>query len=243
MFVPFEEAKNNGRKLMIPTWLKTVAWICALPMLIFARDALAANYVVSLADMTVFNGVCHGPRCTDDDYISLTVEGPNGQSWTRTFGPNQLHKGNVTKWALSSAPINAPQNTQSQLTITWVAINKGHGVNADTLRNAADIAATVYTSRTNEQQSPGQQGQPTLVDAVIQGIKSAVDWVTKDCDTELFRQRVVIDGATLSNLAGHDGWQVEPEEHSKLFKIFDFPNIHSPCATGHYNLKVEIQPG
>jgi hypothetical protein len=222
--------------MMLQYSMKAVVWSWAFPLLVFAaKHAEAGTYVVTLADMTVFNGVCHGPGCTDDDYITLIVVGPNGQSFAKTFGPNRLHKNDHPSWGLSSTFIEVPGNSQSQLTIEWAAISKGHSANANTVRDAIDAAATAYA----EQQ---QQGQQTgLLDAIVAGVKTAVIWVTQDCDTGLFDQKVTIDGATLSNLAGYDGWQVEPENPAaKWFRVFDYPNIQSSCQIGHYNLKVEI---
>ena len=100
---------------------------------------------------------------------------------------------------LPGGGLDVPGNSQSQLTIEWAAINKDHSANTNTVRDAIDAAATAYAK---QQQQQGQQ--KGLLDVIVAGVKSVVPWVTQDCDTGLFHQKVTIDGATLSNLAGYD---------------------------------------
>ena len=73
--------------------------------------------------MTVWNNVAR--LGTDTTYIALAVQGPNGQRFSQTYGPNKLHKKQTTNWALSSPAINVPADAASKLIISWSAINSG----------------------------------------------------------------------------------------------------------------------
>lgn len=217
--------------------MKLKSWILAGTMLL-PFGAHAQSYVVGLAHMTVWNGVCRGPNCTDTDYISLTVKGPNGQIWSKTYGPNDLHKNNRSNWDLQSPPISVPADSNAKLEVTWAAVNKGHDASAENVKAAIDKAADAY-AKSNDTDSSN------LAKAIVETIKAGVGWFTQNCDTSLFSGTEVYDGATLAT-TGPTGYTVgvppdtSPKGSQEWWHVYDYLSIPSPCNTGRYNQVVWI---
>ena len=175
--------------------------------------------------MTVLNGVAHG---TDTDFISLVVEGPNDQHFSRTYGPNNLHRNDTTDWALSSTPISVPQDALSVLKISWAAVNRGNTAGEQIA--AALVEATTEIGR--EAPNPLVVIASTLVDFGLR-------LVLANCDAPLFGQTVSFTGSELAAGLNGNGWS--SESPNKWRAVFDYPNIHSNCDTGHYNLEVHVK--
>jgi hypothetical protein len=192
----------------------------------FAANAAAqTNYFVTLGNMTAWNGVAHA---IDTTYISLSVKGPNGQVFSKTYGPNKLHRNQRTNWALSSTPINVPADAQSTLTISWAAINKG-------TTSLQQIGETL----SNAAASIGQSGG-SPIGVIASTIGGALGGhFLQSCDVPLFGGSATFTGAQLA--AGQLGGRWSPEGPGMWHVVYDYPNIHSPCDTGHYNLEIHIK--
>lgn len=195
------------------------------------NDAVAQptpSYVVTISDMAAWNGVT---RSVDTDYISLWVQGPNGQQFSRTSGPNPVRRGQMINWALSSSPITLPADQHSVLTISWAAVNKENTTSIqevhvkEALANAtAGIAASGATASTVIASSLAAAG---------------VGFGPRNCDAPLFGQSVSFDGATLAAGLNGNGWS--PEGTNAWRAIFDYQPIVTNCVSnGHYNLEVQI---
>jgi hypothetical protein len=190
------------------------------------------SYVVGLGNMTVFQGVARGPNARDTDYVTLTVEGPAGQLWQGTYGPNNVKKNATTNWALWSAPITVPMDGSANLKITWSAINKGHNANADAIKNALASAGDAIRKQTQQDQ------KNEFLGLIAQAFSSTVGWYLANCDTALFNQTVVLENGVLSGFGGHG---LSPEQPDMLHAVYDYLNVQSPCDTGRYNLEFHLK--
>jgi hypothetical protein len=63
--------------------------------------------------------------------------------------------------------------------------------------------------------------------------------LVKDCDAPLFGGAVVLYTDRLQDGEASDDWQ--PAGPHRWRREFDYPNIASPCATGHYRLEVSVE--
>lgn len=183
------------------------------------------RYVVTLGNMTVWNGVAHR---VDTDYIALSVHGPNGQNFSKGYGPNNLHKKQTTNWALSSTPIDVPADAKSTLTIAWAAANKGTSHTQEVIDRLNTIAQDIG------------ENVPNVYAQIISYIAGhIVGYFTVNCDCALFGGKVTFSGAQLAS--GQLGAPWSSEGSGMWHAVFDYPNIQSSCDTGHYNLEVHIK--
>lgn len=199
--------------------------INAMAAILTSTAAAAQTYVVTLGNMVAWNGVAHA---IDTDYISLSVQGPNRQTFKQTYGPNNLHKNQTTNWALSSSPISVPANPQSVLTISWAAINKGTTSLQQIGKGLSDAAEKIGQTSSN----------PLVLIPSTLGGEIAGFFLTS-FDAPLFGGSVSFNGAQLAAGLNSSGWS--PEGPNMLHAVFDYPNIPSPCDKGHYNLEVHIK--
>jgi hypothetical protein len=65
---------------------------------------VAATYVVSLGNMTVFDGIARLIGSSDTDYATVTAIGPNG-TVSSTAGPVPLGKGDQHNWQMDQQPL------------------------------------------------------------------------------------------------------------------------------------------
>jgi hypothetical protein len=187
--------------------------------------AQTPRYVITLGAMQVWNGVAHS---TDTDYLSLSVRGPSGDKFARTFGPNNLHKGDRTDWQLSSTPIAVPANDQFALTIAWAAANTGTPDTQKASKAMSDAAEAIGQASANPY---------TVIISTVVG--EVVGHFLQDCDTPLFGDKIALTGAQLAAGLSDNTWSAEgPNE---WHAVFDYPDISSRCDTGHYNLEVHIK--
>jgi hypothetical protein len=123
-----------------------------------------------------------------------------------------------------------PNDERKKITISWNAINNGHGSVDEIAKQIGNKALDAAETNKN----------PWVVVGSIVG-RGILNFAFADCDMELFSQGLVIDGALLYNLAGHDDWKPDPDNPGFVYKVFDYPGIYKNCDFGHYNLVVLIK--
>lgn len=196
------------------------------------------KYIVGIGHINLFNGVCSGINCTDTDYVSLSVGGPNGQVWSKTSGPYNWHKNDRTDINLFSPSIDVPDDVSAQLKISWAVINRGHSNNAAEIQDAINKAADAYTASNNN-------GSATLMGAIIGAVKLVAGAFGANCDGSLYHGTEIYDGHALAT-GGPTGYtpgappdiaQVSPDE---WYHVYDYPNLDTGCDNGHYNQVVWI---
>jgi hypothetical protein len=200
--------------------------IAAVWLLVAAGNAIAQpKYVVTLGNMVAWRIVSNR---SDTDYISLSVQGPNGQKFSKTYGPNRLRQNQTTDWAQSSTPIIVPTDSKSTLTISWAAVNAGNTSIEKIGKVLADTGEAI-----------GQgSGDPYAI--VLSTVFGAIGgYLLQNCDAPLFAGRVTFTGAQL--VAGQLGGQWSSEGADRWHAVFDYLDIPRSCHTGRYNLEVHIQ--
>jgi transcription initiation factor IIF auxiliary subunit len=191
------------------------------------------KYKITLGNMTVWNGVAQGPGAKDTDAGTLFVMGPQGEYGPRPWGSLDLGASPVPVYLGDSvSEVLVPNDQHSAITISWNAVNAGHGNTTQMLNDLGDAAADAAKSSDN----------PWAVLAGVIG-GAAVDFGLKNCDTPLFAEKVTYDGATLYNLNGHDDWTSEGP--NKWHRVFDYPHIvgegEHKCDAGRYNLEIHVE--
>ncbi|MBV8356455.1 MAG: hypothetical protein JO189_00755 [Deltaproteobacteria bacterium] len=90
-----------------------------------SHNLASPHYVVTVGNMTPWDGTSSGPNAADTDYLSLSVKSPSGDTYDKTIGPNILRKSShPTNWGLSTPPIAVP--VYAKMTILVTVTNRGH---------------------------------------------------------------------------------------------------------------------
>jgi hypothetical protein len=153
--------------------------------------ALTPRYTVKLGQMEIFNGVAQGPFATDDDTGTLAVvDGLGHPHGPVSWGRFSFRKGDKRVLGTTITDIPVPNDEHATITISWNAINNGHGSVADIIGQLGDKA--LDAAKTNK--------NPWVVVGSIVG-GGVWKFAFADCDMELFSQGLVIDGALLHDLA------------------------------------------
>ena len=189
-----------------------------------AASPAAPSYVVILGKMTAFESVNHKE---DTDYISLWVQGPEGQQFSQASGPQVFHRGVALDWALSSGPITLSVDQQSVVTISWAAVSKKNASPKSVREALANATAQIAAA-----------GTSTAAAAIASSITAAHGFGS--CDAPLFGQSVSFDGASLAAGLNGNGWS--PDGTNAWHAVFDYNSIRTECPSeGHYNLEITIR--
>jgi hypothetical protein len=181
------------------------------------------DYNITLGSMTVMNAVSRG---SDTDYVSLVVIGPDGQAGPFVWGPQKLNSKDHPNLNLRSDTVRVANDKAPTVRISWTAANQGTS-------NGAKIALALGNTAADLARGSG------IFFASIGGEIAKVGLsFLQSCDAPLFGGAVVLYTDRLGDKE-FDQW--EPEGPNRWHRVFDYPNIASPCGTGHYSLEIHVE--
>ena len=182
------------------------------------------DYRITVSNMIVLNGVSSRG---ETDYVSLVVIGPDGQIGPFNRGPEKLKTGDQPNLDLRSDTVRVANN-QVPIRISWTAVNHEDTSQLKSVALALGNAAADLAS-----------GSVNPYTAIPGAIAKAGLNLLKGCDTQLFAGAVVIRTDQLKDGQDLEGWE-HTAPQNQWHRVFDYPNVASPCNTGHYKLVVEV---
>jgi hypothetical protein len=222
-----------------------------------SQDLASPHYVVTVGNMTPWDGISSGPNAADTDYLSLSVKSSSGDTYDKTIGPNVLRKSPIpTNWGLSTPPIAVSAN--AKMTILVTVTNRGHfpGIPPEQEALIEDAVRAAITSAVAKGIIAGGAalGIP-IPDQIAQALaKAGVALVDPNCDKVLFAPVLTFDGATLDH-GPPPGWSVEgPNQYQRVFD-YGGPSVNRGsggldgmitkipphCDAGvHYNIQLHL---
>jgi hypothetical protein len=192
-----------------------------------ATQQSGIDYRITVSDMTVLNGVSSRG---ETDYISLVVIGPDGQIGPFNRGPEKLKTGDDLNINLRSDTVRVANN-QVPIRISWTAVNHEDTSQFKSVALALGNAAADLAS--------GSGSPYTVIPGAIAKVGLNL---LKGCDAQLFYGAVVIRTDQLKDGQDFEGWE-HTAPQNRWHRMFDYPNVASPCNTGHYKLVVDVERG
>jgi hypothetical protein len=185
-----------------------------------------ADYRFTVGTMTVVNGVSHRG---ENDYVSLVVIGPDGQIGPFSWGPQKLAKDDHPNLNLRSDTVRVGASNQGSIRVSWTAANEEQTSDGKKMamalgKSAADVASGV-----------GPYG------AIIGAVAKFGLNLWQGCNAPLFGGGAVLYPDRLVDGQEFDDWK--PVGPNRWRRVFEYPNVASPCDTGHYKLEVDVERG
>jgi hypothetical protein len=225
------------------------------------QQALASpRYVLTVGNMTPFDGISTGPNAADTDYLGLSVKSSSGETYANTIGPNVLRKSSApTNWNLSTPPIAVPDARSASMTILITVTNRGHFGNIPLSPEELDrleksVRAAVSSAVAKGITAAGAAFGIPIPDQISQALAQAgVALVDPNCDAVLFSPVLTYDGAAL-NQGPPPGWFVEGPNKYHVVLDYGGPGVYQGrgglngmitipphCDTGvHYNIELHL---